>query len=126
MDVDLDWTQRSDPEGTWMTEGLFVYGTLAPGRPNAHVLASVSGTWESATVRGRLLPEGWGAAAGFPAIVLGDDAPEVHGLLFRSEELSEHWGRLDDFEGDGYDRVLTPVTLEGDGEVDAYIYVLRV
>ena len=108
-----------------MTHRLFVYGTLAPGRSNAHVLAGVSGTWESATIRERLLPDGWGAAAGFPAVVLGDDQPEVHGLLFSSEELSEHWERLDLFEGDGYDRVLTPVRLERNREVQAYIYVLR-
>jgi gamma-glutamylcyclotransferase (GGCT)/AIG2-like uncharacterized protein YtfP len=107
-----------------MTHRLFVYGTLAPGRPNAHVLEGVSGTWESATVRGRLLPNGWGAAGGFPAIVLDDDEPEVHGLLFSSEELSEHWERLDHFEGEGYERVLTPVRFGSDGESHAYIYVL--
>ena len=108
-----------------MTHRLFVYGTLAPGRPNAHVLEGVSGTWEPATVRGRLLPEGWGAAAGFPAIVLDDDAPEVNGLLFCSEELAGHWERLDLFEGEGYDRVLTPIRLESNREVHAHIYVLR-
>jgi gamma-glutamylcyclotransferase (GGCT)/AIG2-like uncharacterized protein YtfP len=42
-------------------ERLFVYGTLAPGRPNEHMLAEVDGEWETATVRGRLVPEGWGA-----------------------------------------------------------------
>ncbi len=108
-----------------MTHRLFVYGTLAPGRSNAHVLEGVAGTWESATVRGRLLPEGWGAAAGFPAIVLDDDEPEVHGLLFSSDELGEHWERLDLFEGEGYDRVLTPIRLGGNRDVHAYIYVLR-
>ena len=52
-----------------MTDRLFVYGTLAPGRPNAHVLADVPGTWESATVRGTLVQDGWGAAAGYPGIL---------------------------------------------------------
>lgn len=33
-----------------MPEHLFVYGTLAPGRPNAHVLAEVPGTWRPATI----------------------------------------------------------------------------
>jgi gamma-glutamylcyclotransferase (GGCT)/AIG2-like uncharacterized protein YtfP len=42
-------------------ERLFVYGTLAPGRPNEHMLAEVDGEWETATVRGRLVQEGWGA-----------------------------------------------------------------
>jgi gamma-glutamylcyclotransferase (GGCT)/AIG2-like uncharacterized protein YtfP len=107
-----------------LTPGLFVYGTLAPGRSNAHILADVPGTWEPATVRGQLLPEGWGAALGFPALVIDDQGPEVSGLLFTSAVLAEHWDRLDEFEGEGYDRVLTTVTLEG-GEVQAYLYALR-
>ena len=108
-----------------MTHRLFVYGTLAPGRPNAHVLEGVTGTWEAATVRGRLLPKGWGAAAGFPGIVLDEGAPEVPGLLFTSEELGESWEHLDKFEGDGYERVLTPVQCEDGREVQAHVYVLR-
>ena len=35
-----------------MIHRLFVYGTLAPGRPNEHVLADVPGEWEPATVMG--------------------------------------------------------------------------
>ena len=45
-----------------MVDRLFVYGTLAPGRPNEHILADVAGEWEPASVTGRLLEEGWGAA----------------------------------------------------------------
>jgi len=47
-----------------MTERLFVYGTLAPGRPNEHILADVPGSWEPARVTGTLREEGWGAAMG--------------------------------------------------------------
>ncbi len=108
-----------------MTERLFVYGTLAPGRPNEHVLAGVPGTWEPATVRGRLLQQGWGAEIGFPGIVVDEGGPEVHGMLFSSEQLSQHWHRLDHFEGDGYERVLTPTRLQGGETVLAYIYVVR-
>ena len=108
-----------------MTDRLFVYGTLAPGRPNEHVLADVPGEWEPATARGDLLQEGWGAAAGFPAIILNEHGPEVPGFLFSSDHLSEHWHRLDDFEGGGYERTTTSVTLGRGEKAEAHIYVLR-
>ena len=41
----------------------FVYGTLAPGRPNQHVLAHVPGTWEPDTVKGDPRRAGWGDRA---------------------------------------------------------------
>ena len=107
-----------------MTNQLFVYGSLAPGRANEHMLAEVRGTWESASVRGTLHREGWGAAIGYSAIVLDPLGDEVHGFIFRSDELAAHWSRLDEFEGEGYERVLTSVTLEDGTIVQAYIYVL--
>jgi gamma-glutamylcyclotransferase (GGCT)/AIG2-like uncharacterized protein YtfP len=107
-----------------MPDRLFVYGTLAPGRPNAHVLAPLDGTWEPATVRGALLPDGWGAAMGYPAIVLEGDGV-VEGLVFTSDALPRHWDRIDDFEGEGYERVLTTVTCADGTVVDAYVYALR-
>jgi gamma-glutamylcyclotransferase (GGCT)/AIG2-like uncharacterized protein YtfP len=67
-----------------MTHRLFVYGTLAPGRPNEHVLADVPGEWEPATVTGTLFQEGWGAAVGYPGIVLDEHGGEVEGFLFSS------------------------------------------
>ena len=108
-----------------MVERLFVYGTLAPGRPNAHILADVPGTWEPASVIGTLIPEGWGAAAGYPGIVLGEQGDEVEGWLFSSESLAEHWVRLDEFEGEGYERVRTTVRLKDGARVEAFVYALR-
>jgi len=107
-----------------MTHRLFVYGTLAPGRPNEHVLADVPGEWEPATVTGMLFQEGWGAAVGYPGIVLDEHGGEVEGFLFSSECLAEHWTRLDEFEGEGYERVLTTVMRKDGTSVDAYIYKL--
>lgn len=107
-----------------MIERLFVYGTLAPGRPNEHMLADISGNWEPATVTGTLLQEGWGAAAGYPGIILDEHGDEVHGLVFSSEALSKHWARLDEFEGEGYERVVTAARLQDGKTVEAYIYRL--
>ena len=108
-----------------MTHRLFVYGTLAPGRPNEHLLEGVPGEWEPATVRGELLHQGWGAEVGFPGIVVDEHGPEVEGFLFSSESLAEHWDRLDDFEGDGYLRVRTAARLRDGRIVEAHIYVVR-
>ena len=107
-----------------MIHRLFVYGTLAPGRPNEHVLANIPGEWEPAAVMGRLFPEGLGAAAGYPGIVLDERAGEVQGFLFSSESLAEHWARLDEFEGEGYERVMTRAKRRDGTTVDVYIYKL--
>ncbi|UUZ57954.1 gamma-glutamylcyclotransferase family protein [Nocardioides sp. B-3] len=107
-----------------MIQRLFVYGTLAPGRPNEHVLEDIEGHWESATVRGRLVEEGWGFEHGYAALELDDDAAEVAGLLFVSEHLEEHWARLDEFEGVGYERVSVRAVGD-DGPVEAHVYVNR-
>jgi gamma-glutamylcyclotransferase (GGCT)/AIG2-like uncharacterized protein YtfP len=108
-----------------MVERLFVYGTLGPGRPNEHVLSAIGGSWEAATVRGMLRPEGWGAAVGYPGIDLDEEGGEVEGFLFSSENLPGHWAALDEFEGEAYERVLTEVKLEDGSTGDAYIYTLR-
>lgn len=50
---------------------------------------------------------------------------EIEGFLFSSERLADHWTRLDEFEGKGYERVLTKVKREDRTAVDAYIYKLR-
>ncbi len=107
-----------------MIERLFVYGTLAPGRPNEHVLSAIGGSWEAASVSGSLRQEGWGAAMGYPGIDLDEHGDEVQGFLFSSEKLSDHWAKLDAFEGESYERVLTVVKLRGNRTVDAYIYTL--
>src|SRR4028118_1413410 len=45
---------------------LAVYGTLAPGQPNHHVLAPLGGEWTDGLIEGDLIPLGWGAALGYP------------------------------------------------------------
>ena len=104
---------------------LFVYGTLAPGRANHHVLSDVPGTWLQATLRGTLHEEGWGATMGYPAIKLDDSADEVAGYVFQSDNLDASWPELDEFEGEEYLRVSTPVTLENGDVVEAWVYTLH-
>ena len=108
-----------------MIEKLFVYGTLGPGRPNEHVLDAIGGSWENAYVKGTLRHEGWGSEMGYPGIDLDDHGEEVEGFLFTSENLSDHWLELDQFEGEAYQRVLAKVKLKDGTMVDAYIYTLR-
>jgi gamma-glutamylcyclotransferase (GGCT)/AIG2-like uncharacterized protein YtfP len=60
---------------------LFIYGTLAPGRSNHHIIEAISGEWRSAVVKGRLLNEGWGAASGYPAIIPDEDGQAVSGFI---------------------------------------------
>ena len=108
-----------------MTERLFVYGTLAPGQPNEHVLKRFSGTWEPAIVRGNLVEGGWGSALGYPGIVLSESGADVKGLIFTSDELANQWKLLDDFEGDGYVRRTTTAILSDETTVQVQVYTLN-
>jgi gamma-glutamylcyclotransferase (GGCT)/AIG2-like uncharacterized protein YtfP len=102
---------------------LAIYGTLAPGKVNHHQISPLAGTWQRGTVRGNLLSSGWGAALGFPGLVLDPLGPLIEVDLFESPELPAHWARLDDFEGSGYERVLVTVSTP-EGERRAWIYAL--
>jgi gamma-glutamylcyclotransferase (GGCT)/AIG2-like uncharacterized protein YtfP len=104
---------------------LFVYGTLAPGRSNEHVLADLEGRWTPAQVRGHFVEQGWGAALGHPGLTPDETAPWVDGLLFESAELPDHWSRLDDFEGPGYERVLVSARLSDGTAVATFVYAIR-
>ena len=106
-------------------ERLFIYGSLQPGGPNAHVIDAIGGDWEPATVRGKLVQRGWAAEIGYPGLVLDDKEGEIAGYIFTSTNLSTKWAELDDFEGAEYERIVTRVTLSGGERVRAHVYVLR-
>jgi gamma-glutamylcyclotransferase (GGCT)/AIG2-like uncharacterized protein YtfP len=116
MTLELDLSDAPDTR-------LAVYGTLAPGRINHHQISALAGNWQRGTVRGELFASGWGAALGFPGLILDPLGPLVDVDLLESEELAEHWNRLDEFEGIGYKRVVAAVETEG-GKRNAWIYVL--
>jgi len=88
---------------------LAVYGTLAPGASNAAMMATIPGQWRTGRVRGHRYENSAGAAIGYPGMVW-DMAASPHPVqLFQSTDLPQHWPRLDEFEGDGYVRILVPI-----------------
>ncbi len=107
---------------------LFVYGSLGPGRPNAHILEAIGGHWSKATAVGKLVHKGWGAELGFPGIQLEPadkaDCQEVEGFVFESGQLASHWDSLDAFEGEAYKRVTTTARLSDGSSVQTCIYAL--
>jgi gamma-glutamylcyclotransferase (GGCT)/AIG2-like uncharacterized protein YtfP len=92
---------------------LAVYGTLAPGQPNHHVVAPLGGGWKDGLIEGDLISAGWGATLGYPAF-----RPRVRGAsvavqVLTSPLLATAWPTLDDFEGPAYRRILVPVFRPG-------------
>ncbi len=102
---------------------LATYGTLAPGRVNAHVLADLRGAWLTGAVRGRLVEAGWGARLGYPGLILDPMGAEIPVDILHSPDLPSHWPRLDAFEGAGYRRAAATAATTG-GVLIASIYVL--
>jgi gamma-glutamylcyclotransferase (GGCT)/AIG2-like uncharacterized protein YtfP len=93
---------------------LVVYGSLAPGESNHDKLDGVNGVWERGVVHGVLYDRGWGARIGYPALEWQPDGPPVDVHLFTSEQMPQHWTRLDQFEGKDYRRLLVPVFRAGE------------
>ncbi|MFZ8200137.1 gamma-glutamylcyclotransferase family protein [Alteromonas portus] len=109
-------------------ERLFIYGSLAPHCPNHHIVAHIDGQWQDGTVEGYLIQQGWGAAMGFPGIIISDPTKPkeaVKGMVLASSQLAKNWAMLDDFEGDQYERVIVPVKLDSGHIVNAYIYQIK-
>jgi gamma-glutamylcyclotransferase (GGCT)/AIG2-like uncharacterized protein YtfP len=99
---------------------LAVYGTLAPGRPNHHVVAPLGGEWTDGLIEGDLLPAGWGAALGYPGFRPRVGGAAVAVQVLTAPSLETAWPTLDRFEGPGYERILVPVfsTELGPGQTD--------
>lgn len=104
---------------------LIIYGTLAPGKPNHHKISHIQGEWKSAILKGgKLESKGWGADLGFNGFVSTPENEQIDiscYVLF-SDDLSYHWHSLDEFEGDGYRRILAEYELENGLKGFGYIY----
>ncbi len=105
---------------------LAVYGSLAPGKSNHVIIEDIAGTWTPGFVRGDLLRQGWGTHVGFPGMTWNPKSRNrINVQVFTSEDLSAHWDRLDDFEGEDYLRILVPVEGLAGGPIVANIYRVR-
>jgi gamma-glutamylcyclotransferase (GGCT)/AIG2-like uncharacterized protein YtfP len=116
-------TPMLDAASSEASTALAVYGTLAPGKENHGQIAMIAGSWSLGTVRGRLASKGWGAALGYPGLVLELEGPVVEVHVLESDDLPTHWARLDEFEGPGYRRLPVTVDLAPAPRI-ASIYVL--
>ena len=101
---------------------LFVYGTLAPGERNAHIMKGMDGQWRPATVNGYKFITVSGVHKGLPGFHPDPAGPTVSGLVFSSDDLPKHWKRLDAFEGSHYQRCEIAARLGTDEEITVCIY----
>jgi gamma-glutamylcyclotransferase (GGCT)/AIG2-like uncharacterized protein YtfP len=120
-----DTTSQSYPDNFSFTpeHRLVTYGSLGPDRPNHYRLSHIEGTWTQGTVRGNLVQFGWGAAMGYPALVLDEAGPTLDVWVLEAKEMEREWAWLDELEGEEYARVTVPVSTAG-GVVIAQIYAL--
>ncbi len=88
---------------------LAVYGSLMPGKENHHVMDGIEGNWSPGTVKGYFQDNGWGAGLGYPSMVWDPEGNDILVQVLVSADLPAHWGRLDFFEGEEYNRILIPV-----------------
>jgi gamma-glutamylcyclotransferase (GGCT)/AIG2-like uncharacterized protein YtfP len=104
-----DRLEREIEEQFGASRRLAVYGSLAPGEVNHHVIADLPGSWEDGIVTGLLAPADAGTETGFPALRWRAGGPPVTARLLVSDALPANWHRLDAFEGPAYRRILVPV-----------------
>lgn len=108
-------------------EHLIIYGTLAPGQPNYSKIEHIKGLWQDAVIWGQLKNEGWGAEMGYYGFVssMTEDMQAINAKVLQSSMLVNEYSFLDNFEGAGYQRILTKYKLDT-GEIGVgYIYALN-
>lgn len=106
---------------------LIIYGSLAPGEKNHHIISHIKGSWHKATIQGRIIDNGWSDnRSGYPEfqkVENGEAANTLSVMAFISSELDAHWKLLDDFEAsENYSRVRISCKLENGEQKDAFIY----
>ncbi len=100
---------------------LASYGSLQPGESNYHIVEEIEGEWLAGSVHGKLTTE-------LSYFVFHWDetecAPEskIPVQVLCSEALPEHLRRIDEFEGDNYQRIVVPVHMKSGDVVACSIY----
>ncbi len=87
---------------------LIVYGSLVPGEANHFLLAGLTGQWHKCHIRGHM-----GQYRGFKSFRYDPKGPQHRAWLLESFELSRFITDLDDFEGEGYKRIIIPAQVDG-------------
>ena len=115
---DLTQTEQSIIEKYRPDKSIIIYGTLAPNRPNHSKIEHIKGEWKRGTVKGKLVNEGWGAELGYFGFkhTQTDEQENIKAYIFFSDKLVDTWSYLDEFEGDGYRRILAKYELDN-GEI---------
>lgn len=101
---------------------LFVYGTLMCADIMAEVTGRELAAGEAATLYGYCRYRVTGED--YPALVPAEAEASVAGLVFRAIP-DDAWPRLDDFEGEQYERRCVRVVLADSSEIEAETYVLH-
>ena len=124
LDKGAQLLERAVEERYLCAERLAVYGSLAPGKENHHVVSHLGGRWLAAQIRGDLFDQGWGSGLGYPAMRWRPQGSTITVDLLESPSLATNWEEIDRFEGSGYVRILVPVLLDGAFYCVANIYEL--
>ncbi|MDJ1501120.1 gamma-glutamylcyclotransferase family protein [Xanthocytophaga agilis] len=125
--LDLTEVERNFIKTYRPEKSLIVYGTLAPDKPNHHVVQHIQGRWQKGTIRGKLYNEGWGAVQGYPGFkhVGIEEQQEINVYVLSSDELVTNWAVLDEFEGEEYRRLLAQFELETGETGVGFIYAIN-
>ena len=127
QDTDLTEAEKNFIKTYNPERSLIVYGTLAPHAPNHSVIEHIKGNWQQGIVRGNLEKKGWGADLGYYGFrhTSVEEQQEIKVFVLFSDELPANWQLLDDFEGDGYRRILAKFELENGQTGVGYIYAIN-
>lgn len=103
---------------------LIIYGSLAPGEANHHIISHINGIWFKAFIKGKIIDNGWSTRTGYPEFQRAEDESQtIEVLAFISDELEDHWDHIDEFEGtEKYARTTISCELEDGQVVEAFIY----